>query len=508
MQKLLRLQVFAACVATATAHASPTVALDDPIYEELARQRALGSVPPYAGGLLPLSEERIQGLLQLSQSRVPARLVTPGARLWFSPLHRARVQGLWIDERARSYSTQTRPRDVAGVISNSCEDHQAEPCGNGVGAFEELETQAGYAGWLSTTARFRAVSGYDHYDLNLSVDRAHVDAEYGPIALMIGRDAFALGPLARTQLGWSGHAAPLDHVRISTSHPLRLTDAVHASGQYVLGRLRPPQTFRGTLVSIVRGQLDLGKSIEVGALQLLQLGGEGAPGFGFVDFLLEHVRRRDATAGPTDSSNRRFGGDIAARVGALLGARFYYSIVFEDIRRARLIDAIRYDADHLVGVELAAIGPCRKHGLTIEWHQTGVRSQEHVPRTTGFTNAGYVVGAPLGPDAESFYVGGRVAFASFTLYPWLEFARLSSDTYEIIPYGPINRTLVGEDEVRYRIGSRVRVPIRSNLWLEAEAVFEHIDDFAFQSGVGRNNGDVTASVVWYPDAPLGTLKLN
>src|SRR5262249_25208334 len=136
------------------------------------------------------------------------------------------------------------------------------------------------------------------------------------------------------------------------------------------------------------------------------------------------------------------------------------------------------------------------------------RSQEHVPRVTGFTNAGYVVGAPLGPDAQSFYIGGRIAFASFALYPWLELARLSSDTYEFIIDGPITRTSVGEDEGRYPVGTRARVSLRTNLWLEAEALFEHVDDFAFRSGDTRNHGGASASIVWYPDAPIGRLKLN
>ena len=35
-----------------------------------------------------------------------------------------------------------------------------------------------------------------------------------------------------------------------------------------------------------------------------------------------------------------------------------------------------------------------------------------------------------------------------------------------------------------------------------------IDDFAFESHASRNNGAVTFSMVWYPDGPLGRLKLN
>lgn len=372
----------------------------------------------------------------------------------------------------------------------------------------DLDSAAGYGDWLSASIRLRTVAGTESYAPDIELDRGLLSLEYGPVAFAVGRDAIALGVSARTALAWGANSAPVDHIRFITSRPLAITESLHLSGQYVLARLRAPQHFPGNLASIVRGQLDIAQNIELATFELVQLGGDGAPSLGLVDFILEHVRRRDATAGATDSSNRRFGFDIAGRIAALSGLRLYYSLVFEDIRRARLIDAVRYDADHLLGLELAAIGPGRRHGITVEWHQTGIRSQEHKPRTTGFTNRGFVVGAPLGPDAESLYVGARVAWDSLTLYPWFELARVSSDTYELIVDGPINRTSRGEDEGRYRVGTRARMHLRENLWLEGEAMFEHVDDFGFESGLSRKNAGVTASIVWYPDGPLGRLELN
>jgi hypothetical protein len=196
------------------------------------------------------------------------------------------------------------------------------------------------------------------------------------------------------------------------------------------------------------------------------------------------------------------------RLPALAGARLYYALVFEDIRRARLIDAIRYDADHLLGIELAAIGPGRRHGFTMEWHQTGIRSQEHSPRVTGFTNAAYLVGAPLGPDAESLYVATRIDVGGPSVVPWLEIARLASDRYDIVPYGSINRISRGEDEARYRAGVRIWLPITAATRIEGEAHLEVIDDFAFQPGPSRTSGGLAISIVWYPHAPVGRIDLN
>jgi hypothetical protein len=485
---------------TPAAVASPNVELDEPVYEELARRYARGELPPYDGGLRPLTEMRVRELRGLP--RLPDAF-------WIAPVSRLVLGTRLVRDSPRSYSTPARPRDLlAGRLAIGCEHDDAWPCETGAALRSSVESSAGYGDRVSATTRITALTGTDEVDAELQIDRAYVSAELLGLALEIGRDVLALGPSRHTQLAWGQHAAPLDQIRIATTRPWRLGSTLHVSGQYVLGRLRAPQRYPGTLASIMRGQIDLGSTAEVGVVQMLQLGGDGAPSLGIVDFLLEHVRRRDISASETDSSNRRFGGDVTIRIAGLDGVRAYYSVMFEDIRRARFIDAVRYDADHLIGFELADIGHEIWHALTVEWHQTGFRSQEHTPRTSGFTNADRVVGAALGPDAKSLLAEARLDFADFSLYPWVQVAGISSDTYELIAYGPINRISDGEDEVRYRFGARARIPVTSRLRVEAEALFERIDDFAFQSGVDRNNGGIIASIIWCPAAPLGTLSSN
>jgi hypothetical protein len=485
------------------AEASPNVALDDPVYEQLLRLRALARLSAFDGGLRPLTMARVRRLL-LAAGESSEAWELP-SKLWFAPAQQLRVGSRFALDHARPYSTALRTRDLTGALAVSCERQHANPCGAGSALLSKLDTSMGYGTWVSASITLRATAGARTWPDDVAVERGYLNGEVGPIAVELGRDVLAFGPAAHTQLAWGEHAAPLDHVRLSTSEPYELMHELHASFAYTIGVLRRPQRYPRTLVTVSRVQVDIGKRAEVGLIQLLQLGGEGTRSPGVWDFIAEHVRRRDFSASETDSSNRRFGGDVSVHLPSLLGARLYYVLLFEDIRRAHLLDAIHYDADHLIGVELAALGANKQHGLTIEWHQTGIRSQEHTPRTTGFTNANFVVGAPLGPGAESLYAGGRLNVGPLSIYPWVELARLSSDSYEIVPYGPINRTAVGEDETRYRFGVRVRVPIRSNLRLDGEAFLEHVDDFGFEPGVSRNNSGVSVSVVWYPRTPLGTL---
>jgi hypothetical protein len=482
------------------ANGSPNLRLDDPIYEQLAMLRARGLLPLYIGGQRPLSVHRAHRLL--------ARVGLAGEELvgwWATPLQRAALSLAYVHERPRGYSTGLRPRDLAGSISVTCEHVEGRPCGDGAHAVTDLDSALGYGEWVTGAVALRLETGADN---DIALDRAYVSSELGPVALEVGRDVLALGPSSRTQLGWGDHAPPLDHVRLSTREPFALTRALRLNALYAVGRLRSPQRYDGTVVTIARLQLDIADSVEVGTTQLLQLLGDGAASLGVIDFVLEHVRRSNLSASVDDSSNRRFGGDISLQLPALDGARIYYAVMFEDIRRARLLDAIRYDADHLVGIDIAATGPGRRHGVNIEWFQTGFRSHEHTPRITGFTNRAFVVGAPLGPDSESLYARAHLDLDAVHLYPWTELARLSSDVYELVAYGPINRIARGEDETRYRVGAHIRVPLRANLRIEGDVLFEHVDDFGFVSGAARNNAGVSASIVWYPDSPLGRLSLN
>lgn len=473
---------------TARGEASPYVPIDDPVYEQLAVLRGRGELPAYLGGQAPLTERRVRSLLG----------VAPRGPGWWALVERAAVRLSAVHEAARPYSTPVHPRDVAGGIALSCEHRAGAPCGQGTAGDLDVEASAGLGDVLAATVRVRAALGTRDDGEHVALDRAHATAELGPVAILAGRDVLVLGPASRTQLAWGDHAPPLDQLRIASTRPLALGDPrVRGSFTYVLGRLRAPQTYPGALVSIVRGQLDLGRDLELGGGQLLQLGGDGAPSFGVVDFLLEHVRRRDASASATDSSNRRLMVDVSGRIDELAGLRLYYQLVFEDVRK-RFLDAVRFDADHLVGAELGALGHHGLTSLTIEWQNTGVRSQEHFPRTTGFTTAGRVVGSPLGPDAQSLFAGARLDLGAITVLPWAELARLSSDTYTFVVHGPITRSTHGVAEVRYRAGARLRRALPHAALVELEASWERVIAPAFEPGARATDVSASASLIWLP----------
>jgi hypothetical protein len=495
--------VVVALLMSAGAAASPNLPLDDPAYLELERLRALGRVKLYTGGVRPLTEARVRDLLLAAGVSPDDPLVPPLLRrFWFRPFQRAIARFDAFSDDAATYSTALRPEQMLGSVAVSCEYQEGRPCGNGVGLVSELDTSAGYGRWVSAFMRVLLPMGSTNYNLGPHLERGYVNAELGPVAVEIGRDVLVLGPGQRAQMMVSEHAAPLDLVRISTSHPLKIPRIpVAVEALLAVGRLRDPQRFHNTLVTVMRLQLDLFDQFELGATHLLQLEGDGGPYLSFGDAIAEHFRRKGLIPGgdyTQDYSNRRLSFDSAYTFKFLRGARIYYELAFEDLRQ-QIVDAWVYDGDHLAGVHLAALTKSGKHGLTVEFQHIGSVSQTHNTYTSGLTNAGLTLGTPLGPDSWSLFAGGRVDLPHHAwLQPWVEFVRRSSDTYVHVDYGPIYRSAYGNEETRIRLGAQAQLMLCPAVRLNARVLYEHVDAFQFVPGATRDNGGGELAVTWTP----------
>ena len=497
----IRLALLLALLAS-TARASPTIPLDDPVYEELGVLRALGRLPLYLGGIRPLTEFDAQRLL-LQAGAAPNPTLPPLSLrgFWFNPARRVTARlGLFSDEE-RPYSTPDRPLGLIGGVEVSCEHQEGRPCGQGGGGVLELDTAVGYGHWISAFTRLQFMAGSNQWSTRGALDRGYINGQIGPVALLVGRDVLALGPGVHTQLIWGDNPAPLDQIRIQTAHPLKIPRIpVTVSALYAVGRLRDPQTFHGTLVTLARLDVVIADQLELGAQQLLQLGGDGAIQYSFGDFIAEHFTRTGNYPG-AGGSNRRDSLDATYTNKWARGLRIYYELAFEDFRK-NLGDMFLYDCDHLVGLEMPALTKSGRHGFVLELQHNGPFSQEHTYFTTGLTNAGRVVGSPLGPDSWSLYASVRIDLARVTLWGWAEWVRAASDSYDAIEFGPINRVSVGPAETRIRFGPRARLPLLRQLRLEANAFFEYVDGFAFMPSVDRSNAGVQAMLVWTPIALL------
>jgi len=490
-------------VASATAaQATPNVPLENPVYLQLEQLRAQGKLPAYLGGSSPLTEAEIERLLVAAGAPPDPRFLPPDVSdPWIRPATLLTLRGSLVDEHPRSYSTEIRPRNIAGFVALSCEHQEGRPCGPGAGVGVEVDSSAGYGGWVSAFTRIRVDAGNHAYEPGVDLDRAYVNFELGPVAMEAGRDVQVLGPAVRSALMLSDHAAPLDHVRISTARPLDLLgdrgSILRLSLRYFIARLRDPQRFHGTLLTGARAQLVLFDQLELGGTRFLQLGGDGAPSFTLGQFVLEHFVRQTGPDG-AGISNNRLSFDISYVFGPLRGARAYYELAFEDTRH-QFLNTLEFQTDHLLGLEVLNLDGAGHHGLLLEFHRTGSDSQEHSPFTTGMTNANRTLGSPLGPDAWSLYAAVRIDGRAFSVTPWAELVRMSSDVYGVRSEdGPVERFSTGVTEHRFRAGLEAALGLTKGVSLRVGAFGERVGNSDFVTGATRLNGGLLAALTWSP----------
>lgn len=485
-------------LATGAARASPELSLDDPIHRELDELQLSGALPPFLGGVRPLGEARAQALRVAAGLPPDPRLVDGSARgPWVAPVRRLRLRGLLVRDHLRPYSTEVHPRDVAGGVAVSCEHQEGRTCGQGAGLEWELDAAAGWGPWVAAQARVRAVAGSDSYDPDAAVDRLSVSGELGPLSLLIGRAPLVVGPSPRTHAAWGDHAAALDQLRAQLA-PIDLIgddgDVMRGSAVFFLGRLRQPQRFDGSLVDGTRVQVDLWNRLELALTHLIVLGGDGAPEFSAVDYVLEHVRHKAGPPSQLGFASNRLAADVALTVPSARGLRVVYQIATEDLRD-QIGTMLRRDADHVVSVQLDRVAP--GVGVLVELTQTGVRSHEHQLFTTGTTNAGRIAGVPLGPSSTAAFVGVKARPWALELDPWLE---LVSQPGDIFAYGtgPIVRTEDLPDEHRLRGGIDAALAPATNLRGEVRMLAERVTTSDFVPGRTRWNAALELAVIWTP----------
>ncbi|TMB20903.1 MAG: capsule assembly Wzi family protein, partial [Deltaproteobacteria bacterium] len=211
---------------------------------------------------------------------------------------------------------------------------------------------------------------------------------------------------------------------------------------------------------------------------------------------LEHFGRTHETAAGT-AENNRLSFDLSIRVPELRGARLYYEIAFEDTRKA-FWNSVRYDADHLVGIELADLKLGAWRRLFIELEHTGWVSQEHSVFTTGMTNAGRTLGSALGPDGTSLWLRADFEARRFVLSPWVEWLRFSGDQYGSDQTRGVFVTVVGPIEHRQRLGADAQVALTQSLALSGGIFGERIGNADLVNGSTKYSGGVRAALSWTP----------
>jgi hypothetical protein len=472
----------------ATAHdATPTVPLDDPVYERLDRLDALGRLPGEVLGFRPLSRREVGRLLAAAGES--AGEFGAGARemRWFE---RGAIALAATNSRPDSIRRDNGLGRIDGVTHPLVAGREGLPYADGATLAFGTEHAVAPFRSLALAARTDArlfVSDDDEAG-DASFRSLYARATFGNLVIQAGRDALAWGAAPERGLLLSRNARPLDAVVVTSETPYRLPWLLRHAGPTRIGlavaALGGDRTPAHAYLVATRGSFRLHPRLELGLWDTLILGGEGAPQPTVLEILHE-IFPFSRSGLDEDLSDHRIAIDTRWQLvpGQLL---VYHESFLEDgFRPAPWGDG--WDVIGLtVGAYLPSVGPDGTWDWRVEFTHLPAVAYRHGRWTSGYTFGRRLIGNGLGPDADGVRMAlGRRRADGGTDRVALALERRDNDTWAQRPtgeegrFGDIYRVENRPADERLRLELGTRRSLTPGVRWNAKASIEHEFDGGF-----------------------------
>lgn len=340
----------------------------------------------------------------------------------------------------------------------------------------------------------------------LSFQELSASTQLSNVVVSVGRQHLEWGISRQSKLFLSANAPGLDMIRVANGRPWILPGFLRALGAnsatIFLADLGPRTYFPHTKLIGYKWSIQPSSDFELGASALNFMGGEGAPRASFLKRLENVVLFPTLHYGQYQFSNTMAGLEMRYRMRALADAELYWEMDLDDFDAGRLRSAVwGDDGAHVFGLAVPRLGPDGRLGATFEFHHTGTRFNRHSQFQDGPTVDGFLLGEPLGPDADGGYAfldWNADNGAGATL-------ELADEAYRDNQYAsndPGKTSLVHitqylPQERRLRATLTVHGPqLAHGLGVRIQGGVEHVNRFGFVDGVTRNQALVNVVLTY------------
>ncbi|MGH7669469.1 MAG: capsule assembly Wzi family protein [Gemmatimonadaceae bacterium] len=337
----------------------------------------------------------------------------------------------------------------------------------------------------------------------LSFQDLSASTQLSNMVVSVGRQHLEWGLSRHAKLFLSDNGPGLDMVRLNNARPWVLPGFLHVLGansaSIFLADLGPRTYFPHTKLIGYKWSLQPSANFELGLSALNFMGGAGAPQASFLKRLENAVLFPTLHYGQYQFSNTMAGLEMRYRVPALADAALYWEMDLDDFDAGRFRSAV-WDDDgaHVFGLVLPRLGADGRLSATFEFHHTGTRFNRHAQFRDGPTVDGFLLGDPLGPDADGGYAyldWNSVNGAGATL-------ELADEAYrdnQYVHYHPgtslvhVVQYLPQERHLRAMV--TVHGPqLKDGLRVSVQGGLEHVNRFGFVDGVKRDQALVNVTL--------------
>lgn len=519
-------------------HASPSVAIEDPIYDDLDILVAHRLIPglvlgqkPYTRAevvrLLHLADENfktlatstkpdnttqpyfkpktqayLENLLAHTQSRFPDTTKLTKNFFAANPLEKVTLNTAFLNSSPRSYFGSGTTALYNPLVQNQQGRHYTD----GFQTALETHHSASLTNYFSLFLHPRLQLQFPN-ESGSEENSVFLQEFYGTVTFFntqfdIGRKPMHWGQSRHGGILFSNNARPIDGIQLTNPTPWQIKYLGLFKYTFFFGTLGPEQNFSNTQIS--GGKLSFMPTpfLEFAIARSIIFGGTGSPEASALDIFKEFFGYRGRTQfdllNPSANlSNAISGFELRFVIPPLQNLNLYAEFYFDDFAIDRILTSFAQDSAITVGLYLPRLDDKGSLSLRVEVRKTSSIMFLHSIWIDGWSLNRLVMGDPLGAEAQSLQISLTKNLSPTTrLYHQFNLERIDSDTYGTTP--GVGRFIAVNGPPEWRIRDKLGLDYQWSRWVSTtfNLGYEHIKDFNFTRGASRNDFLIKALLIF------------
>jgi hypothetical protein len=512
-------------------HASPSVAIEDPIYDDLDVLVAHRLIPALVSGQKPYTRAEVARLIRLAnkgfQTLAASNKASDTTKPYFSPGTQSYLENLLAHLQSRFPNTtkpmknpfaanplekitlnttflNSSPRFYFGSAATALynplvQNQQGRHYTDGFQTALETTHSASLTNYLSLFFHPRLQLQFPN-ESGSEENRAFIQELYGTVTAFntqfdIGRKPMQWGQSRYGGVMFSNNARPIDSIQLTNPTPWQIKYLGLFKYTFFFGTLGPEQNFSNTQISGGKLSFMPASFLEFAIARSIIFGGTGSPEASALDIFKEFFgyrgeERFNPITPVSNKSNSITGFELRSIIPPLRGLNLYGEFYFDDFTLSYPLRSLIQDTAITLGIYLPRLDDSGSLRLRVEGRKTTSIMFKHSTWIDGWSLNNLILGDSLGADAESLHVSlTKVLNPSLSLYNYFTFERIDSDDYGRERNSEIGRFIEVNGPPEWRIRDVVSLDYKWNHWLSTtfNLGYEHIKDFNFTPGASRND---------------------
>lgn len=320
----------------------------------------------------------------------------------FTPLQSAAVESVFLAAPKRPHFSYGLQADYQPFVQN----RQGREFGEGFQSSIETEHSLTLGNYFSLFFHPRFQLHWADPD-HENADQIFVQELYGSFSLWnhhidVGRRPLHWGQSRYGGVLFSNHARPMDQISITNHRPWDVPILGDLKYTFFVGNLGDEEPFPNPFIMGAKFSIKPWKNFEFSGSRAFIFGGQGAPDFTFAELIQEFfLNRSQRQFVDSNIANSLIGLEFRLDIPPLHGLSLYGEMYFEDFSPSRIVKTLYQDTFILVGLDLPRLDSAGLWSLNLEGRRSVFIMFEHSVWNHGWSIDRHILGDPFGNNGHS-----------------------------------------------------------------------------------------------------------